>query len=464
MTKNRLPILYRFLIYFVLFAMLLTGSLYILQRTLLPSFYYNQTVVNIKDDIKALDDLLYDDDIDYVFETLVSNYQRSIVSEITIYSPAGSVLYNDHASPLTPVTLKRLETSDIEETSFDGRMTYLVVFVKTEDYIFRFKTPYESLGAALSIINELFVLTLGFALLISMGLAYVFSRNVSRPLVRLDRIASKMARLDFSVHFEDKRTDEIGNLGRTLNHLSHELKETITMLETELAKEKHLVEMRKTFVSNVSHEMQTPLAVILGTLEAIEDGLYEHADDRTLHIKKIGEATTKMSRLVFDMLDLAQLESGSFHIDEQRFDYLEVLENVTATFKALKNDSGITLKLQFNTGQAMITGDAGRIEQVLNNLLSNAYNHAYQDTTITITVYQDEDRLVTEVHNEGPKIPEEMLEEIFMSFHKGKSKQTGTGLGLAIARQIITLHGGDLKARNTDSGVTFFFTLYRDDH
>lgn len=457
--RNRLPILYRFLLYFVLFAIILTGSLYMLQRTLLPSYYYSQTVGSINEEIIDLDNLINNDDISYVFDTLVANYEQTVVSEITVYSPSGSVLYNHDAAPLTPLILSRLESAPIEQTVFDGRMTFLVIYVQTDSYIYRFKTPYESLETALAIINSLYGITLLLALVISVGLGYLFSRSVSRPLQKLDRIASKMATLDFSVTFEDKRTDEIGRLGRTLNQLTKELKETIGMLESELMKEKQLVQMRKTFVSNVSHEMQTPLAVILGNLEALEDGLYDNDEDRDEHTRRIGLEAAKMSRLVSDMLDLAQLESGLFRIDEYPFDYLEILENVISTFRSLKKDEDIRLDLKCSVSHTTINGDAGRIEQLLNNLLTNAYTHAKKGSAITIKITESNEGLLTEVHNQGQKIPEEMLEEIFMSFHKGKNKQTGTGLGLAIARQIIRLHDGDLNARNTDDGVTFFFTI-----
>jgi two-component system, OmpR family, sensor histidine kinase VanS len=457
--RTRLPILWRILILFVILALVLTGSLYVMQRLLLPSFYYNRTVERLYDQIDELDEMIMTDDISHVFDSLVGNYQRTIAAEITIYTPSGSVLFNESSAPLTTPVLVRLSEGSLEETFYDGRMTYLQVWLKTDTYIYRFKTPYESLDTALSIINELYVIALFAALALSTGLGILFAGSVANPIRRLDRIAGRMSDLDFSVRFEEMRNDEIGRLGKTLNRLTDELQKTISLLARELEQQKNLVRLRQTFVSGVSHELQTPLAVILGTLESIEDGIVTTDIDRDTAMKQLSSEASKMSRLVTDMLDLAQLESGTFRVSHETFDYKETVHDVVATFKRLKSSGSTRLDLKDNIVSGHIKGDAGRIEQVLNNLLNNAYAHARADTAITVSVEEEASMITTRVTNIGEKVPEEMLEEIFLSFHKGSGTRKGTGLGLSIARQIVRLHGGDITVKNNPDGVTFTFVL-----
>lgn len=449
---RRFPIFYRFLTYFVLSAVIIIVFVYVMQMTFLPSFYQDRLIGRMTSEIEQLDELIDNHEIDAMTKNTIDQYQQTITSKITVYALSGSVLYNDDSAPLSPAMLLQIDQGPFERIVYDGRMPYLHLYTQHETYIYRLEVPHQDLEEALAVMNDLYAYVVVFALGLSLFLSLAFSRQFSRPLVRLNGIAKEMSKLNFDTMWTEKRRDEIGELGQTLNHLTQELEVTIKRLKTELAREKQLESLRKSFVSTVSHELQTPLSVILGTVEAIEDGMAKTVDEQTSYFKTIVAETNKISRLTHDMLDLSQLESGTFKVKDERFDYRELLEETVAKFNHVKRDTTKRVVLAYDTQNTTLSGDAYRIEQVLNNLLENAFEHAALNTSISLRVTED-DGLVTRVSNTGPTIDQEHLADIFKSFYKSRSK--GTGLGLSIVRQIVLLHNGSVQAENTSDGVSF---------
>lgn len=449
---RRFPIFYRFLTYFILSALILIAFVYVMQTTFLPSFYQKRLIERMTDEIEELDDLVGDGTIDPITKNTIDQFQATITSGITVYAPSGSVLYNDASSALTPAILHEIDQGLYERIVYDGRMPYLHLYAQRENYIYRLEVPHQDLEEALHVMNDLYAYVVVFAIGLSLLLALAFSRQFSKPLVRLNGIAKEMSKLNFDIVWKEGRRDEIGELGQTLNHLTRELQMTIERLETELAREKHLESLRKSFVSTVSHELQTPLSVILGTVEAIEDGMAKTEEEQAKYFQTIVTETNKISRLAHDMLDLSQLESGTFKIACEPFDYRELLEETVAKFNHVKRETKKRVTLVYASETTILSGDAYRIEQVMNNLLENAFEHADPDTSIRLTV-TDEHDLVTRVKNIGPKIEADHLDDIFKSFYKSKSR--GTGLGLSIVRQIVLLHDGSVQAHNERDGVSF---------
>jgi two-component system, OmpR family, sensor histidine kinase VanS len=449
---RRFPIFYRFLIYFILSTLILIAFVYVMQTSFLPSFYQNRRIERMTAEIEELDDLVGDEEIDAIAKHTIDQFQATITSKITVYALSGSVLYNEESAALTPAILHEIDQGLLERIVYDGRMPYLRLYVQRENYIYRLEVPHQDLEETLRVMNDLYAYVVIFAVGLSLLLALAFSRQFSRPLVRLNSIAKEMSNLKFDVVWQERRRDEIGELGDTLNHLTRELQMTIERLQTELAREKHLESLRKSFVSTVSHELQTPLSVILGTIEAIEDGMAKTEEDRAKYFQTIVTETKKISRLAHDMLDLSQLESGTFKVARKPFDYRELLEETVAKFNHIKRETTKRVKLIYRSSHTILSGDVNRIEQVMNNLLENAFEHANPDTSIDLTV-TDEHDLVTRVKNIGPTIDHDHLDDIFKSFYKGKSK--GTGLGLSIVRQIVLLHDGFVHAKNERDGVSF---------
>lgn len=321
------------------------------------------------------------------------------------------------------------------------------------------RVSFESMNAVVHIVQQ-FLLYFGIAIAIAFVIfAFLFAKSISRPLRKLNDIAHEMGKLNFSMQYEGKRIDEIGQLGNTLNALTKNLENTITQLKGELSKEKTLEKMRTQFTAQVSHELQTPLSVIKGYAEALTDNVYEVDETSEVYSILLTEAE-KISHMVDDLLDLSQMEAGVYVVRKQEFSLYDLVHKVYEHYRALPNDKRFTLTLDIDYPKdEMWFGDRLRMEQAVRNILTNAIKHVTNSGNIKISLVQANNRTTLSVENEGEHIPGSELNRIFDSYYQGKKHIKGAGLGLAITRHIVKLHDGKIAARNTDSGVIFKITL-----
>ena len=321
----------------------------------------------------------------------------------------------------------------------------------------------------MSVIKDLYLYFSIFALVLILLLAFVFSNMVSKPLIRMNATAMKMAELDFSVRCEEKKNDEIGSLAHNLNFLSENLHRALneltianSQLTEDIEKERQLEKMRKEFVAGVSHELKTPISLIMGYVEGLKENLVEGAD-KDRYIGVISDETQKMGNLVNDMLDLSQLESGKFKMNMEEFNMKELIEYILRKFETLFAEKQLKVKLQIPEENILVTGDEFRIEQVINNFLNNAIRHTPRHGIVRLNVLNFYSAVRVEVENEGASIDEADLENIWQKFYKAEKSRNreagGTGLGLAIVGSILQLHGAGYGVENTETGVRFFFEL-----
>ncbi|MCL6515752.1 ATP-binding protein [Alicyclobacillus sp.] len=417
----------------------------------------------------------------------------------------------------------------------------------------------------------LFAMALG--VLLTTGLAFVVSKNLSRPLIQMNRAAELMARGNFSGKIEVVTTDEVGRLGRTFNALANELERTIAALTQEkyqvssilsslrdgvvagdldgyvtlmnppaqrvlsqwalaergvpevtrlpeplqriaryvqetketraeelmvqgrqmvvtttplytsdgqtvrgtvavlrdVTEERRLDRLRKDFVANVSHELRTPLSMMQGYAEALLDEFGDDPEQRRELAWIIHDETLRMKRLVNDLLNLAQLESGQFHMEFEQVDLVSVVRRVSRKFQTLASDRGIHLHVSVPGTPVWVWGDPDRLEQVFTNLVDNAIRHTPEGGAIRMEVAASPHHARVRVRDTGTGIPPEDLPYIWERFYKADKARTrgtaGTGLGLAITRHIVLEHQGDVMVESRlGSGTTFTVSLplYRD--
>jgi two-component system sensor histidine kinase VanS len=291
---------------------------------------------------------------------------------------------------------------------------------------------------------------------------------IAKPLIKITKTASKMAKLDFTEKCMVKSEDEIGDLAISLNLLSENLNEALTsltdaneQLEKDIEKEKKLTEMRKDFVAAVSHELKTPITLIEGYTQALNDDVLE-GEEKQYFIDVIMDESKKMNNLVSDMLDLSQLESGNFKLVQEEFFLHELVKPVTKKFSSLLNEKNI--KFELNLIQNIkVNADWNRIEQVLTNYMTNAIRHTDDGGFISVIMVNKDDTICVEVENTGRKIDDDEIIKIWDNFYKIDKSRTrklgGTGLGLSIVKNIMVLHGGSCGVENTEKGVKFYFIL-----
>lgn len=329
-------------------------------------------------------------------------------------------------------------------------------------------SSFQSITEAGSVFKAFYIYIIFFAIIIVLLLSYIYANLISKPLIKLNKVANEMSNLNFSVKSDIESDDEIGTLAKTLNFLSLNLDNALSQLKTankkllkDIEKEKALENMRKDFIAGVSHELKTPIALIQGYAEGIKDNITDE-EGREFYLDVILDESNKMETLVTDMLELSKLESPNFSLTLATFNIKMLIETICQKLNSFIIDKNIILTL--NLSDFYVNADKFRIEQVIMNFLTNAIRHTPGNGFIKITLTKfDEFNVIFSIENSGSQISEDDLTNIWDKFYKiDKSRSRtfgGTGLGLSIVKNILHLHKSKFGVHNTESGVEFFFTL-----
>ena len=352
---------------------------------------------------------------------------------------------------------------------------YLILWGTLQDgsYIYM-KTALESIRESASITNSFFM-RIGFGVcLLSMLAIVVFANNISRPIRQLSDISKRMSELDFEAKYQANKngSEEIEELGRNMNELSNALESAISELKTanlqlqqDIQKKEQIDEMRKEFLSNVSHELKTPLALIQGYAEGLREGIDADAESRTFYCDVIVDEADKMNSMVKNLLTLNQLEFGNDIVEMCRFDITELIRGVIQASSLMLSQENITMVFE-ETSPACVWGDEFKIEEVVTNYLSNAIHYASGEKKIHIFYTYKDQLLRISVFNSGNQIADEDLEKVWIKFYKVDKARTreygGNGIGLSIVKAIMDSHHQSCGVLNHADGVEFWFELERD--
>ncbi|MFE4712564.1 sensor histidine kinase [Paenibacillus sp. NPDC056722] len=334
-------------------------------------------------------------------------------------------------------------------------------------YVFAM-TSLQPVGEAVSILTQYFLYLAPVILILVTLLSLIYSRIVSFPLVKLSKAATRMAELDFSQQPAINSKDEFGDLSRSMNKLSQNLDATLKQLteanqelQEEVAKKERSEQLRKELIANISHELKTPLGIVKGFAEGLQDDVATDKRERYLHL--IVNETDRMNALIMDMLELSKFEAKAVRLHPKEIYLGRLVRNVASSFDHQLGSKNLHIDI-LETEEWAVQADPRRMEQVVLNLLSNAVRYAEENSTIRIEIQQDSPGIImTRIDNEGPSIPEDDLERIWDQFYRAERSRDrkfgGTGLGLAIVKNILDLHGSRYGAENTKQGVAFYFTL-----
>lgn len=322
-------------------------------------------------------------------------------------------------------------------------------------------------GAALS--NRLTALIAFITIILVCIWAFFVSDKFTKPITQINAITKRMADMDFSQTIDINSKDEIGQLAMSINHLSGRLDSTIgelnsknRQLELDVDRGKKIDIMRREFISNVSHELKTPIFLIQGYTEGLKANVAKNEEKRDFYCDVIMEEAEKMDVIVKDLLNLSQLEAGALTLDRTVFDIHELISDAAKRFEPLLREKGVQVKCSADENM-LVEGDPIRIDQVLTNYLNNAINHVDDMRIIEISTMQHQDKIKVTVYNSGEHIPEESVDKLWTSFYKVDKARTreygGTGLGLAIVKAIQDAHNNKYGVNNVDSGVEFWFDV-----
>ena len=285
-------------------------------------------------------------------------------------------------------------------------------------------------------------------------IAVVVWRSISRPVSDLESGMAAVASGNFAHHLSvsSARRDEFGRLAGSFRTMADQLAQ--------------LDRLKAEFISVASHELKTPINVVLGYLQLIEEGSYGQISPRLREILRTVDAQTRsLSRLVHQLLDVSRFEAGGGKLDLRPTNLDRFLCDLEDTFRVLSMQRGIDFRIErFGTLPQEVVWDPDRMNEVLGNLLSNAFKFTERGGTIELTVEALADAIQIMVRDTGAGIAPAQLPHIFKKFYQADNQeaadQHGTGLGLAIAKQIVTAHGGRIEVDSTVGlGTTFWITL-----
>lgn len=356
------------------------------------------------------------------------------------------------------------------DTRLDSEYLVLVGVLENGDMVLM-RTAVESIRESAAISNRFLLFAGAAAIVASILVAFFTTRHITKPLQQLTDISKRMVDLDFNAKYESDQSNsyEVEELGNHINRLSENLERTISELKTanvelqdDIEKKIQIDEMRKEFLSNVSHELKTPLALIQGYAEGLQECINDDAESREFYCEVIIDEADKMNRMVKKLLTLNQLEFGNDQVIMERFDMTELIRGVANSTRILMEQKGIRLELE-NSEEAWVWGDEFKVEEVITNYMSNAINHADGEKLIRVFYTRSEDKLRVSVFNTGQPIPEEDIEKIWVKFYKVDKARTreygGSGIGLSIVKAIMDSFHQRCGVINHEDGVEFWMEL-----
>ncbi len=322
--------------------------------------------------------------------------------------------------------------------------------------------PMQSIDDVVGVAKEFFSVIAIFAILSGLGFSYVYSKRFVKPILTLNEIAGHMAQLDFTHIYTDTGRDEIGELGRSINHLSEQLDRALKDLEDELQHKERLNQLQKRFLADASHELKTPLAIIMGNMEQLSDSLVEE-EGRDRYYQTIINELEHMNRVIHDLLKLSELESAPDALNIQNEDMASVIDDVLFAYSEIIRNKEI--EIEYDIPETMpVRMDGKHMETVMRNVIGNALKHCPEGAVVSVGAAYDTQGLTLQVFNTSMPIPSERLATLFDRFSKYEGVSNGhgqksTGLGLAIVKRILDLHGFKYEMKNASGGVTFMVTL-----
>lgn len=315
---------------------------------------------------------------------------------------------------------------------------------------------------------RVFPLVLLIVLVVAFIMSWLYSRMITKPVLSISRISEKMSALQLDWQVDDRRTDELGVLGNSLNTLSRNLSAALSdlqrankKLEADIAHEKELEQARTNFFSAVSHELKTPVTIIKGQIEGMLLGIGAYKD-REKYLARTLEIANTLETMVQEILTISRLETAGETLKKDRLDCVQIIKSYLSETEDLIAEKDLQIHLDIPPA-TFISGNKMLMEKVFSNLIGNAIKYSPYGASIYISAYADQEQICFSVENTGVHIPEDSIPKLFDAFYRveqSRSRKTGgSGLGLYIVQEILRQHGSECRVCNTQSGVKFSFTI-----
>ncbi len=461
-----------------------------LNSVFLVSFYMMKKQTQLANTFEEINDaskkeILYSDRFDVNFETIASNGNL----DIEVITSDGVIMRSSSSSAenLKDQLFRSIFAFDEESQAIMDQTEYYTIARTKDDrlggeYIVLWGNVDDgniifirsSIGAIedSSAISSRFLLYTGFiSVLVAAIASAIIGRSITAPVLYMMKLSKRMAELDFEAKYVNNKSsvNEMDMLGEHMNEMSEKLEASISELKSanleltkDIEKKTEIDEMRKDFISNVSHELKTPIALIEGYAEGLKEFGDEDKETRDYYCDVIMDEAVKMNRMVRRLLNLNQLEFGGNIAEIKRFNITEFVKNILSSSALLAENKGATVTFNEEKNY-FVWGDEFMIEEVFTNYFSNAVNHVSGEMKIEISFEDKGDILRVSVFNTGEQIPEEDIDNIWVKFYKVDKARTreygGNGIGLSIVKAIMEAHKKECGVENCSDGVRFWFEL-----
>jgi two-component system OmpR family sensor kinase len=301
-------------------------------------------------------------------------------------------------------------------------------------------------------VNSSLWTTILIAAAVALVLGFLLARQFTRPINALAAGAHHIADGDMGIRVQIKSNDEIGDLARSFNNMASSLDKS--------------EQARQRLVTDIAHEVRTPLTIIEGTVEGIADGVFPPNSE---HLDSIREQTVLLNRLVGDLRDLSLAETGQLKMDPMPTNMVELVRRKISQIEMKTREKSIRLELKVDKRIPDIEVDPHRMDQIISNLLTNAIRHTPNTGSITVSIrrvskadsHMNQPYLSFSIANTGEGIMAEHLSHIFDRFYRVEPSRArsegGAGLGLAIVKQLVEAHGGKVWAESSPGKGSIFY-------
>ena len=467
--------------------------LIIINSIVLGSFYAYSKVVTVINVYNKINDYYANVNSNMNLEEELRNIAFKNNFDIAIQTDNNIILYSTDKDFITAIdtvmNMNQMEESNEPNVIYrdsnmvirkiagsNSSMSYMLLSGElVNSYKLYIRIPIAPIEESVRISNSVLVFIGCITIIVSGIIASVISKKFTDPILELNGITNKMAKLDFSQKYRIKDTDdEINELGKNINTMSNKLETVINQLrdnnielEKDIEEKSKIDEMRKQFISDVSHELKTPIALIQGYAEGLVENVTTDDESRKFYAEVILDESNKMDKLVKQLLELMKLEYGKREFNNEKFDLRELVNEVIRKCDVMIKEKGI--KVNLNVKEPIyVFVDEFYIDQVVTNYFTNAIKHAEEvngrkEINIYIEKIKDKKKIRLYVYNTGENIKEEDLERIWKRFYKVDSSRNredgGTGIGLALVKAIMNNYQNEYGVHNKEDGVEFYFDL-----
>ena len=374
------------------------------------------------------------DRLGYVYLVNGEDYQNLMYRKIKLNteSLSSNIEFKKEVFKVDNVSIKGYVKAIYEDGEIDG---YMIMVMQNES-----ERNFNMFIIWITVIIEIII----SAIVIKI----VTNQIIIRPIDNINNVAKRLAKGEVEKRVVVNCNNEIGELAESFNMMAECLEKSDTK--------------RREFISNVSHELRSPITSIKGFIGGILDGVIPR-DRENYYLKIVYDEVDRLARLVNDLLDMSAMESGKFNLAITEFDINQVISLCILNLEHKIQEKGLNVKATFHNNRAYVLGDRDRIIQVVTNIIENSIKYSNDDGEIKIDVYSKGEKIYVDIFNSGECIEEKELNKIWDRFYKSDKSRTNklsTGLGLPIVRSILSQHNEDIWVKNIEGkGVSFIFTL-----